>query len=89
MIEKVQQLLAQDLWLMLKLIAEDLDTSKDMAHTIVRDDLGKRKICSQFVPHQLTDEQKAKWMETSEDFIPMWDQDPLFMENIVAGDETW
>ena len=30
--------------------------SKDTAHTIVRDDLGKRKICSQFVPHKLTDE---------------------------------
>ncbi|KAJ4449506.1 hypothetical protein ANN_00906 [Periplaneta americana] len=32
-------------------------TCKD---TIVRDNLGKRKICSRFVPHKLLDEQKAK-----------------------------
>ena len=74
---------------MLRLIVEELGISKDMAHTIVRDDLGKRKISSQFVPHKLTDEQKAKWMETSGDFTFMGDQDPLLLEKIVTGDESW
>ena len=60
-----------------------------MAHTIVRDDLGKRKICSRFALHKLTDEQKIKCMETSGDFISMCDQDPLLLENILTGDETW
>ena len=45
---------------MLRLIAEELGISKDMGHTIVRNDLDKRTICSRFVPHTLTDEQKAK-----------------------------
>ncbi|KAJ4440585.1 hypothetical protein ANN_08730 [Periplaneta americana] len=57
MIEKVRQMLAQDRRLTLRLIAEELDISKD---TIVRDDFGKRKIYSRFVPHKLIDEQKAK-----------------------------
>ena len=65
-------------------IAEELGISKDMTHTIVRDDLGKRKICSRFVLHKFTDEQKAKRMETSGDFISMCDQDPLLLENIVT-----
>ncbi|KAJ4435152.1 hypothetical protein ANN_23728 [Periplaneta americana] len=89
MIEKVRQMLAQDRRLTLRLIAEELDISKDTVHTIVRDDLGKRKICSRFVPHKLTDEQKAKRMETSRDFISMCDQDPLLLKTIVTGDETW
>ena len=89
MTEKVRQMLVQDRRLTLKLIAEELGISKDTARTIVRDDLGKRKICSQFVPHKLTDEQKAKRMETSGDFISMFDQDPLLLENIVTGDEIW
>ncbi|KAJ4427673.1 hypothetical protein ANN_25322 [Periplaneta americana] len=89
MIEKVRQMLAQDRRLTLRLIAEELDISKDTVHTIVRDDLGKRKICSRFVPHKLTDEQKAKRMETSGDFISMCDQDPLVLKTIVTGDETW
>ena len=63
--------------------------SKNTAHTIVSDDLGKRKICSRFVPPKLTDEQKAKRIETSGDFISMCDLDPLFLENIVRVDETW
>ena len=52
-IEKVRQMLAQNWRLMLRLIAEELGISKDTMHTIVRDDLGKRKTCSQFVPHKL------------------------------------
>jgi len=62
---------------------------KDTVHTIVREDLGKRKICSRFVKHKLTDEQKAKGMETSGDFITMCDQDPFFLRTIVTGDDTW
>ena len=89
MIEKVRQILAQDWRLTLRLIAEKLGISKDEVHTIVRDDLGKRKICSRIVPHKLTDQQKAKWMETSGDFITMCAQDPLLLKNIVRGDETW
>ena len=89
MIEKVRQMLAQDRRLILGLIAEELGISKDMTHTIVHDDLSKQKICSQFVPHKLTDEQKVKWMETSGDLISKCDQDPLLLENIVTGDEIW
>ena len=73
----------------LRLIGDDLGISRDMAHTIVRDDLGKRKIWSRFVPHKLTEEQKAKRMETSRDLISTCDQDPLLLENIVTGDENW
>ena len=82
-------MLAQDLRLTLRLIAEELGISMDTAHTVVRDNLGKRKICFRFVPHRLTDEQKAKRMETSRDFISMCDQDPLLLENIDTGGETW
>ena len=67
---------AQDRRLTLRLIEEELDISKDTAHTTVHDDLGKREICSRFVRHKLTDEQKAKRMETSGGFISMCNQDP-------------
>ena len=87
--QTVQQMLAEDRRLTLRLIAEELGISNDTAHTIVREDLGKRKIYSQFVSLKLTDEQKAKRMETSGVFISMCDQDPLLLENNVMGDETW
>ena len=43
MIERVRQMLAQDRRLTLRLITEEVAYSKDTEHTIVRDDLGKRK----------------------------------------------
>ena len=87
--EKVRQMLAQDRRLRFRLIAEELGISKNTAHTIVCDDLGKRKICSRFVPYKLTDEQKVKLIETSGDYISMCHQNPLLLENIVKGNETW
>ena len=78
-------MLAQDRQLMLRLIVEELGISKDTAHTIVRDDLGKRKVCSRFVLHKPTDEQKAKRMETFGDFISLCDQDPLLLEKRRHG----
>ena len=79
MIEGVRQMLAQDRRVTLRLMAEELGVSKDTVYTIVREDLGKRKICSRFVPHKMTDEQKAKRMETTGDFITICDQDPSFL----------
>jgi len=89
MIERVRQTLTQDRRVTLRMMAEELGISKDTVHTIVREDLGKRKICTRFVPHKLTDEQKSKRMETSGDFITMCDQDPSFLRTIVTGDEIW
>ena len=52
MIDKVRQMLAQNRRLTLRLIAEYFGIRKDTPHTIVSDDLGKWKICSQFVAAQ-------------------------------------
>ena len=89
MSERVRQMLAQDRRVILRLMAEELGISKDTVNTIIREDLGERKICSRFVPHKLTDEQKAKRMETHGNIITMCDQNPSFLRTIVTGDETW
>ena len=88
-IAKVRQMLASDRRLTLRLFAEELGIWQEYgAHHRPRL-LGKRKIWFRFVPHKLIDKQKAKQMETSGDFISMCDEDPLLLENIVTGDETW
>jgi transposase len=88
MIKRVRQMLAQDRRVTLRLMVEELSISEDTVHTIVHEDLGKPKICSRFVPHKLTEEQKAKRMETSGDFITTCDQYPSFLRIIVTVDET-
>ena len=70
-------------------MVEELRISKGTIRIIVRENLGKRKICSRFVPHMLTDDQKVKWMEAAGDFITMRDRDSCFLRTIITGDETW
>jgi len=79
--EQVREMLAQDRRLTLLLMAEELGIGKETVGTIVHEDLGKRKICSRFVPHKLTAEQKAKRMEWANDFSH---HDPYFLTTIAG-----
>ena len=57
---------------------------------ILRKRLGLRKICTRWVPHLLTDEQKQIRVRLASQFIEKYDKcDPRRLEEIVTGDETW
>ena len=52
--------------------------------------LGLRKICTRWVPHLLTDEQKQSRVRLASQVIEKYDNcDPRCLEEIVTGDETW
>ena len=52
--------------------------------------LGLRKVCTCWVPHLLTDEQKQSWVRLASQVIEKYDKcDPCRLEEIVTGDETW
>ena len=57
---------------------------------ILRERLGLRKICTRWVPHLLTDEQKQSQVRLALQVIEKYDKcDPRSLEEIVTGDETW
>ena len=57
---------------------------------ILREQLGLRKICTRWVPHLLTDEQKQSLVRLALQVIEKYDKcDPLCLEEIVTGDEIW
>ena len=57
---------------------------------ILRERLGLRKICTRWVPHLLTDEQKQSRIRLASQVIEKYDKhDPRRLEEIVTGDETW
>jgi len=72
-IERVRQMLLKNRRLSLRWISEELGISKDSVSTIINQELGKRKICSYFVPHSLTDEQNETRMHTAGEFIDRFD----------------
>ena len=57
---------------------------------ILRERLGLRKICTRWVPHLLTDEQKQSRVRFALQVIEKYDKcDPCRLEEIVTGDKTW
>jgi len=88
-VEKISQLLPQNRHLSLRMLADEVNIGKDTVRRIVVEDLRKRKICSNFVPHSLTSEQKDRRITACRDLIATADSDPDFFKKIVTGDETW
>ena len=71
------------------MLADEVNIGRDTVRKIVVVDLRKRKICSRFVPHPLTPEQKDRRISACRDLIAKADSDTHFFKKIVTGDETW
>jgi len=71
------------------MIAGSLNIHKTVVLRILKEDLGKRKLCARFVSHSLTPEQREDRVASSQDIIVMIDADKKFYNNIITGDETW
>jgi len=67
---------------------ESLNILMTIVLRILKEDLGKRKLCARFVPHSLTPEQREDRVTSCRDIIAMADADNIF-NNIITGDETW
>jgi hypothetical protein len=53
------------------------------------ENLEKQKICARFVPHCLTDEQKALKLQACQEFIQFVGDDHSLFHSTGTGDETW
>ena len=52
LVENVRKIIAIDANFTVKMLAEELNSSYCTIYTIITEDLGKRKACARFVPHQ-------------------------------------
>jgi len=71
-----------------RIIAESLNIPKTVDLWILKEDLGKRKLCACFVPHSLTPEQREERVVSHQDIIMMADANKNFFNKIIKGDET-
>jgi hypothetical protein len=75
--------------MILRMMSDELNINKDTIYQILHEDLRARKICTKFVPHSLTNEQKQWRITSSQDFIQTCQDHPSFLDCIVTGDELW
>ena len=57
---KVREIIGIDANFTTRMLAEELNTSKNTIWRIITEDLGKRKVCARFVSHQLNEDQKSQ-----------------------------
>jgi hypothetical protein len=72
-----------------RIIAEFLNTPEIVVLPILKEDLGKRKLCESFVPNSLTPKQSEDRVTSCQDIIAMVDADTNFFNKISTGDENW
>ena len=71
------------------MIAESLNIPKSVVLQILKEDLGKRKLCAHFAPHSLTPEQREDRVTSCQDIAVMANADKNSFNKIIMGHETW
>jgi histone-lysine N-methyltransferase SETMAR len=88
-IAAVADLFKNDSRIASRMIAESLNIPKTVVLRILKEDLGKRKLCTRFVPHYLTPEQREDRVISCQDIIAMADAYKNFFNKIITEYETW
>jgi hypothetical protein len=68
-IAAVVDLVKNDCRIASRMIAESLNIPKIVVLLILKEDLGKRKLCARFIPHSLTPEQKEDRLISCQDNV--------------------
>jgi len=76
-IAAVADLVKNDLRIASRMI-ECLNIPKTVVLRILKEDMGKRKMCARFVPHSLTPEQREDGITSSQDIIALAEADNFF-----------
>jgi len=71
------------------MIEESLNINKTVVLRILKEDLGKRKLCARFVPHSWTPEEREDRVTSCQDIIAKGDADKIFFNKIITEDESW
>ena len=71
------------------MMADEFGFNRETICQILVEDLGKRKVASQFVPHALSDEQRYERVQYAKDIIKIACRNKNFLNSTVAEDEIW
>lgn len=88
-IDLVKQLLDEDPHATYDEIEVETSLSHWMIHEIIHVALRMRKLTSRWIPHELTDEQRAKRVETSKFILAKFNEGKWRLGDIITGDESW
>ena len=89
-IAAVKTLVEQDARLSVKDIASCTGISEGSVQTILKKRLDLRKVCTRWVPHLITEEQKTERLKCARELLKTYKGcNSWVLSNLLTGDETW
>ena len=70
-------------------ISAQFDVRVGTKHTIIHEELKRRKICAKFVPRVLREDQKERHCHDSREMVELINSDPADLDALVTCDESW
>ena len=70
-------------------ISAQFDVGVGTVHTIIREELKMRKICTKFVPRVIREDQKERRYHDSREMVELINSDPTVLDALVTYDESW
>ena len=69
-------------------ISTQIDVSVRTVHTIIREELKMRNICTKFVPRVIREDQKERRCRDSREMVALINSDPAVLDALVTCDES-
>jgi histone-lysine N-methyltransferase SETMAR len=89
-IEQVHDMVLDDRWIKVREIAETIGISKERIGYIFHEKLDMKKLCTRWVPHLLTADQKHTRMKISEQCLEHFNKNKTdFVQRFITMDEIW
>jgi transposase len=88
-IARVEQIMTKDRRITLVELEDMTELSHGSLINILHEHLGLKKLCCMWIPHSLTEAQKQKRLECSEQNLKKINEDENFWSRLVISDETW
>jgi histone-lysine N-methyltransferase SETMAR len=85
-IAKVEELVSEDPHISTSELANQVGISCERIGHILHNELNLHKVCSKWIPHRLSEENKKKRVELSKELLDILNKG---YRNIITGDETW
>ena len=89
LIGQIKNVMDNDRRVSKEIISAHFDVNVGTVHTIIREELKMRKVCSKFVPRVLREDQKERRCHDSREMVELINSDPAVLDALVTCDESW
>ncbi|UYV83543.1 TTC21B [Cordylochernes scorpioides] len=88
-INEVEKMILANRRITVREVAEDLNISICLWHSIFINDLGMRRVAAKFVPKLLNCDQKQHRMNIANEMLDSVRDDPNLLQRVITGDKAW